>query len=99
MNRFDNDMVSEPLHIMETEVPTPEDKAAEKRVELHLHTRFSTMDGLTDVKDAISQAAKWGHNAVAITDHGIVQAFSRCRPSGEKGWDQAALRHGSVLSE
>lgn len=84
MNRFDNDMVLEPLHIMETEVPTREDKATEKRVELHLHTRFSTMDGLTDVKDAISQAAKWGHKAVAITDHGIVQAFPDAAQAAKK---------------
>lgn len=75
MNRFDNDMVLEPLHIMEAEAPKREDKGEEKRVELHLHTRFSTMDGLTDVKAAISQAAQWGHRAIAITDHGIVQAF------------------------
>ncbi len=75
MNRFDNDMVLEPMHIMEAEAPKREDTAEEKRVELHLHTRFSTMDGLTDVKEVISQAAQWGHKAIAITDHGFVQAF------------------------
>lgn len=84
MNRFDNDMVLEPLHIMETKVPVREDKAPEKRVELHLHTRFSTMDGLTDVKAAIDQAAKWGHKAVAITDHGIVQAFPDAAQAAKK---------------
>ncbi|MBQ1352240.1 MAG: PolC-type DNA polymerase III [Oscillospiraceae bacterium] len=75
INRFENDMILEPLHIMETEAPGREDTAEKKRVELHLHTKFSTMDGLTDVKAAISQAAAWGHKAIAITDHGIVQAF------------------------
>ncbi|MGI6206524.1 MAG: PolC-type DNA polymerase III [Anaerovoracaceae bacterium] len=57
------------------EKPVRRDTSERKRVELHAHTKMSRIDGTMDVKDLVKQAIAWGHPAVAVTDHGVVQAF------------------------
>jgi len=76
VSRFESDMVLEPYGI--NELPKRqgrEDNAPEKRVELHLHTKMSMMDALCDTKEVVKKAISWGHSAIAITDHGVLQSF------------------------
>ncbi len=87
INRFDNDMVLEPDSIVQGQRPEGrKDTAKEKRVELHLHTRMSAMDALTDTGAAVKRAAGWGHPAIAITDHGVAQSFPDAWHAAEKAY-------------
>ena len=75
LTRDGKDVQLRPLSIAKIGHEGRKDTSPEKRVELHLHTRMSNMDALTDTASVIKQAAAWGHPAIAITDHGVVQSF------------------------
>ncbi|WP_297196018.1 PolC-type DNA polymerase III [uncultured Flavonifractor sp.] len=86
IDRFTGDMVLEPFAVMEGKKEPKIDTAPEKRVELHLHTNMSAMDALTAVgskmdspigvdKNVVKRAERWGHRAIAITDHGVAHSF------------------------
>lgn len=74
-DRFDNAVTVMADSIEKTEKKERMDTCPQKRVELHCHTKMSAMDGLNDTEKVVTTAEKWGHRAVAITDHGVVQAF------------------------
>ena len=84
MNRYEGDLGMTPVSIEEVDHPQRQDSGDEKRVELHLHTRYSALDALTDPTAAVKTAARWGHRAIAITDHGVAQAFPEVWHAGKK---------------
>ena len=64
------------------------DTSVRKRVELHCHTKMSDMDGVSEAKDIVKRAYKWGHPAIAITDHGVVQSFPDANHVWEDLWKE-----------
>ena len=79
-----DEMVISPQGIIAVPKKERMDNAEVKRVELHCHTKMSKMDGVTPMEDLVETAIKWGHKALAITDHGVVQAFPFCFDVAEK---------------
>lgn len=74
-DNFENSLVLMGKDIEEVKIQKRMDQSIIKRVELHAHTKMSAMDGLCDVGELIKTAESWGHKAIAITDHGVLQAF------------------------
>lgn len=81
---FVRDLVMMMSDIEEIKKTPKLDKAEDKRVELHLHTAMSQMDGINQIGDYVAQAAKWGHPAIAVTDHNVVQAYPDAFSAAEK---------------
>lgn len=83
---FMRDLVINAYDIAEIQHEGRQDTAPEdeKRVELHLHTNMSQMDGINSISDYVAQAAKWGQKAIAVTDHGVLQAFPEAHTAGKK---------------
>ena len=95
-NNFYNDFVirAKTVEQIEKEEPIPMDEEKEKRVELHTHTMMSQMDGVIEVKNLIKRAIKWGHKAIAITDHNGIQTF----PAAMKFKNDIKILYGVELT-
>ena len=87
-------MTFSPIAIKKIETHQREDHAPVKRVELHCHTKMSKLDAITDVKDLINTAIRFGHKALAITDHGVIQAFPFCADAVEDAGSDLKLIYG-----
>lgn len=84
IDSFDQEAIIIPDSIAKISQKYRTDNAPEKRVELHCHTQMSSMDAIISPSDLVKTAQKWGHKAVAITDHGNVQAFPIAMEAAEK---------------
>ncbi len=102
LDKFDSELtVRSPYGIISINdfTESRSDNAAHKRVELHCHTKMSEMDGISDTADIVTRAYKWGHKAVAITDHGVVQAFTDAYHTWEKLWKAEQKRRKDAGEE
>jgi len=83
-DRYLNDVTIRPRAIAKVRRRLREDNEPEKRIELHAHTKMSAMDGLVSAEDLVCTAARFGHRAIAITDHGVVQAYPEAVAAAQK---------------
>jgi len=90
----EEDLTLSPKAVAKIRVIPRSDDAPEKRVELHLHTNMSTMDGLIRPDELVAAAERWGHRAVAVTDHGNVQSFPELMLAKEKQKANVKILYG-----
>lgn len=83
-NKYDDDITIDPKSIVLGKAEVRPDNAEKKRVELHMHTRSSALDALSDPEKIVQRAAYWGHPAIAVTDHGVAQAYPDMWKAGKK---------------
>ena len=83
-DRYDGTLAFKPLAAAKIKILKRRDNAENKRVELHLHTKMSQMDATIDPADVIKQAKEWGQDAIAVTDHGNLQAFPQIMKAARK---------------
>ena len=83
-DKYENDLIINIKDLQISEQKQRMDLCEEKRVELHVHTQMSSMDGVSSATALIQRAASWGHKAIAITDHAVVQAYPEAMEASRK---------------
>ncbi len=83
-DKYEEDYVLNANAIAKAEKTLRSDNCQQKRVELHLHTNMSSMDATNDISDYVKTAAAWGHTAIALTDHGSLQAYPSAQAAAQK---------------